>query len=304
MDYPLTAGIFPGQGAQAVGMGQAESARFPVVRETFAEADAVLGFSLSELCFAGPAEELKRTSNAQPALLTVSIAYWRVLAGRDFTADVVAGHSLGEYSALVAAGALTFPEALRLVRRRGQLMEEAAQQHPGGMAAIIGLADDEVTALCQEVSTAHGLVVPANFNSPGQVVVSGETTAIEAIRAAAKGRGARAIPLAVSGAFHSPLMEEAARAFSGLLNEVTIQAPAMPVVPNVTAVPTSNPEALRDALIVQITGSVQWVRSVQAMREMGVGRFVEIGPGNVLTGLVQRALPDVLTFPVSDMLVE
>ncbi|MHB9025751.1 MAG: ACP S-malonyltransferase [Armatimonadota bacterium] len=304
MEYPLTAGIFPGQGSQAVGMGQEQSERYPIVRDTFAEADAILGFSLSGLCFEGPTDELKRTSNAQPALLTVSIAYWRLLASRDFTADVVAGHSLGEYSALVAAGALSFSDALRLVRRRGELMEEAAGKHPGGMAAIIGLDDDDVTALCQEVSTAHGLVVPANFNSPGQVVVSGESSAIEAIRAAAKGRGARAIPLAVSGAFHSPLMEEAARAFAGLLKDVPVQAPAIPVVPNVTAVPTSTPEAIRDALIVQITGSVHWVRGVQAMREMGAGRFVEIGPGNVLTGLVQRTLPDVLSFPVSDMLVE
>ncbi|MEI7832335.1 MAG: ACP S-malonyltransferase, partial [bacterium] len=195
----IIAGVFPGQGSQQVGMGQELSTTVACVRDTFAEADAILGFKLSDIIFNGPAEELKRTSIAQPALLTMSPAYWRM---EDYQCAVVAGHSLGEYSALVAAGALSLPDALQLVRKRGQLMEEAATQHPGGMAAILSLEDEAVIALCAEVSAEYGTVVPANFNSPGQVVVSGETAAIAAIRAAAKARGGRAIPLQVSGPFH------------------------------------------------------------------------------------------------------
>jgi [acyl-carrier-protein] S-malonyltransferase len=282
-------------------MGEALCARDAIVRETFAEADAMLGFALSARCFAGPAEELKRTSIAQPALVTMSTAYWRVLAARGFTCAVVAGHSLGEYSALVAAGALQFPDALRLVRRRGELMEAAAAAHPGGMAAILGLADDAVRALCTEVAAEYGTLTPANFNAPGQVVVSGESAAITAVRAAAKARGGRAIPLAVSGPFHSPLMQSAAEAFFTVLQTVEIRPPIMPIVPNVTAQPTSDPQEIREALARQITGSVQWVQSLYAMRDMGVQRFVEIGPGNVLTGLAQKSLPDLTATTMSDL---
>jgi [acyl-carrier-protein] S-malonyltransferase len=304
MTFPKTAGLFPGQGSQAVGMGQELAERFAVARETFAEADDLLGFSLSAVCFTGPAEELKRTSIAQPALLTVSTAYWRVLASRDFHCDAVAGHSLGEYSALVAAGALSFPDALRLVRRRGELMEQAAARHPGSMAAVIDLTDAEVRELCDEVAKTHGTLVAANYNSPGQVVVSGKIEAIAAVRKAAKERGAKAIPLAVSGPFHSLLMREAADAFAELLAEVPIAVPSLPVISNVTADPTTEPAMIRDALERQITGAVQWVRTVYAMRNMGILRFVEIGPGNVLSGLVQRTTPESTTLSVCDLLAD
>ena len=304
MTTPRTAGLFPGQGSQTVGMGQELVEHFQLACDTFTEADDILGFSLSAVCFEGPADELKRTSIAQPALVTISTAYWRVLASLDFRCDTVAGHSLGEYSALVAAGALAFPDALRLVRRRGELMEEAAARRPGGMAAIIGLSDAEVRELCDEVSQAHGTLAAANYNSPGQVVVSGTQDAISAMRGAVKERGARAIPLAVSGPFHSPLMREAAAAFAEILAEVPMAEPAVPVIPNVTADPTTDPALLRDALERQITGAVQWVRTVYAMRNMGIQRFVEIGPGNVLTGLVQRTTPESATLSVDDLLAE
>lgn len=304
MTTPRTAGLFPGQGSQAVGMGQELVERYQLARDTFSEADDILGFSLSAICFEGPADELKRTSIAQPALVTISTAYWRVLASRDFGCDVVAGHSLGEYSALVAAGALSFPDALRLVRRRGELMEEAAARHPGGMAAILGQSNAEVQELCDAVSKSHGTLAAANFNSPGQVVVSGTLDAISAVRAMAKERGARAIPLAVSGPFHSSLMREAATAFAEVLADVPMAAPSVPVIPNVTADPTTDPALLRDALERQITGAVQWVRTVYAMRNMGIQRFVEIGPGNVLAGLVQRTTPESSTLSVNDLLAE
>lgn len=305
MQQPQTAGIFPGQGSQVVGMGQELAAQHAVVRDTFAEANAVLGFDLTAICCEGPADELKRTSIAQPALVTVSTAYWRLLTAQGFTCEVVAGHSLGEYSALVAAGALAFPDALRLVRRRGELMEQAAAQHPGGMAAVLGQSDEDVQALCAEATAGgHGIVVPANYNSPGQVVVSGESDAIAALRVAAKTRGIKAIPLAVSGPFHSPLMQEAADAFAAELDRVTIQIPSKPIVQNVTAEATTDPAVIRVNLARQITGAVQWVRSVYTMRNLGITRFVEIGPGTVLTGLVQRTSPESHAIPLTDVLAD
>ena len=304
MTTAQTAGLFPGQGSQAVGMGRNLVEQFPLARDTFNEADDVLGFSLSAICFDGPAGELKRTSIAQPALVTISTACWRVLVSRGFTCGAVAGHSLGEYSALVAAGALSFPDTLRLVHTRGRLMETAAAEQPGGMAAVIGLSDDDVREMCNEVAKEHGTLVPANFNSPGQVVVSGESAAVAAVRTAAKARGAKAIPLAVSGPFHSPLMQTAAEAFAKTLSAVNIVPPTLPIVQNVTAEATTDPAVIRTALERQITGAVQWVRSVYTLRNMGIHRFVEIGPGNVLIGLVQRIDPDSATVPVSDLLAE
>ncbi len=194
MPGQLIAGLFPGQGSQAVGMGRVLVERFTVARDTFAQADELLGFALTAICFDGPAEELKRTAIVQPALLTLSTAYWRVLEARGFSCAVVAGHSLGEYSALVAAGALCFPEALGLVRRRGKLMEEATTRNPGSMLAVLGISDAEVLALCEEVSATSGVVAPANYNAPGQVVVSGETPAVTELRALAKTRGMQSHP--------------------------------------------------------------------------------------------------------------
>jgi [acyl-carrier-protein] S-malonyltransferase len=274
-------------------MGRDLAAQEAVVRDTFAEANAVLGFDLTALCFEGPAEELTRTANAQPALVTMSTACWRLLTARGFACDVMAGHSLGEYSALVAAGALTFPDALRLVRRRGEVMAEAAAGTPGTMAAVIGLDDADVVALCEAVAAEHGTLVPANYNAPGQVVVSGTKDAVTALRAIGKARGARVIPLQVSGPFHSPLMAPAAEAFAEALAAVRIAAPTVPIVPNVTAEPTTDPEAIRAALAAQITGSVRWVADVRAILGLGVTRFVEVGPGNVLAGLIGRIDADV-----------
>lgn len=301
MTITLTAGLFPGQGSQAVGMGQELAERYSIVRDTFAQANEVLQFDLTSLCFIGPADELKRTSNAQPALLTMSTAFWRLLQTQEFSCAVVAGHSLGEYSALVAAGALTFADAVQLVRRRGLLMEQAALEHPGGMAAIIGASDEDVQTLCADIASEHGVLVPANYNAPGQVVVSGETTAISALRAAVKARGMKAIPLAVSGPFHSPLMQSAADAFRSVLADVTIHTPNFPIVPNVTATLTQDPNKIRVALVQQITGSVQWVRSLQVMKDAGVNQYVEIGPGTVLTGLVQRTLQEVSAISVTSL---
>jgi [acyl-carrier-protein] S-malonyltransferase len=298
----MIAGLFPGQGSQAVGMGQALTERFQVARDTFAEADAIVGWDLTRVCWDGPAEELKRTAIAQPALLTVCTAYWRALCEQGIAVQVAAGHSLGEYSALVAAGALTFSDALRLVQRRGELMEQAATVQPGGMVAIIGASDADVAALCAEVSADHGPVTPANYNAPGQVVVSGTNSAATAMRSAAKARGFRAIPLAVSGPFHSSLMSDAAERFGVALAAVTIQVPALPVVPNVTAEPTTDPEVIRQALAAQITGAVQWVRSLAAIRALGVTECIEIGPGTVLAGLVGRSWPDATTRSAQEIL--
>lgn len=304
MKNTITAALFPGQGSQTVGMGKELIAQSGIARDTFAEADEILGFALSAICFEGPTEELKRTSVAQPALVTMSTALWRILSSRGFTLDIAAGHSLGEYSALVAAGALQFADALRLVRRRGEVMETAASAHPGSMAAILTLSDEIVEELCREISAAHGCVTPANYNAPGQVVVSGESAAITAMRAAAKERGGRAIPLAVSGPFHSALMQSAADAFSEVLAAVPIATPVIPIVSNITAVPTTDVAAIRDALARQITGSVQWVHSLYAMRDFGVQRFIEIGPGNVLTGLAQRTLPDIPAITTDEELAQ
>lgn len=286
------AAIFPGQGSQSVGMGAELAAAFAIVRDTFTEANAVLGFDIADICFHGPAEELKRTSLAQPALLTMSVACWRLLQEGDFHCDIVAGHSLGEYSALVASGAIGFANALQLVQQRGTLMEQAAAEHPGSMAAVLSLSDEQVEDLCREVSQDDEIVVPANYNSPGQVVVSGTSAAVAALRAAAKAQGGRAIPLPVSGPFHSPLMRSASDAYSVHLDTLEMLPPLLPVVPNVTALVTNDIDAIRAALAAQITGSVQWVNTLKTLRDFGVTKFVEVGPGAVLSGLVQRTLPD------------
>jgi [acyl-carrier-protein] S-malonyltransferase len=288
--------LFPGQGSQSVGMGRALVEQHRVAAETFAEADAILGFSLSELCFGGPAETLTETTNAQPAILTASVAAWRSLsaARSDLPAPTgLAGHSLGEYSALVAAGALDFADAVRLTRTRGELMARAGAAHPGAMAAILKLDDAIVSALCAQAEAETGDVAQvANYNAPGQVVVSGGTAGVNAVMELVKQAGGRPRLLAVSIAAHSPLMASAAEEFARHVDATPFRAPLAPVVGNLSACPLETPEEIRAELVGQLTGSVQWTGSIYKLQELGAQRYVEVGPGDVLTGLVKRILTE------------
>jgi [acyl-carrier-protein] S-malonyltransferase len=292
--------LFPGQGAQAVGMGRSLAESFPEARDAFATADRVLGLGLSELCWSGPAEELKKSVNTQPALLTHSVAAWRLVDAAGITPDYVAGHSLGEYSACVAAGALAFEDALRLTRRRGELMYQAGLERPGAMAAVLGLAGEEVEAACAEAAGA-GIVRAANLNAPGQVVISGEPAAVDAACERAKARGARrAIRLEVSGAFHSPLMEPAARGLGEALANVALRDARCPVVSNAWARPAQKADEIRRALEEQLLASVRWEDSMRWLRAEGVEGFVELGTGRVLRGLLKTIDPAAASWNVED----
>ena len=292
--------LFPGQGAQAVGMGRALAEAFPEARETFATADRVLGFGLTELCWNGPAEDLKKSKNTQPALLTHSVAAWRLVEAAGVTPDFVAGHSLGEYSACVAAGALAFEDALVLTRRRGELMYEAGLARPGAMAAVLGLAQAEVEAACADASEV-GIVRAANLNAPGQVVISGEPAAIDRACENAKARGAkRAIKLEVSGAFHSPLMEPAAVGLREALAGVTIRDARCPIVSNAWARPVRKADEIRQALEEQLLASVRWEESMRLLRAEGVEGFVELGTGKVLRGLLRTIDATATSWNVED----
>lgn len=279
--------LFPGQGAQAVGMGRALADAFPEARDAFATADRVLGFPLSSLCWDGPAEDLKKSVNTQPALLTHSVAAWRLVEAAGVTPEFVAGHSLGEYSACVAAGALSFEDALVLTRRRGELMYEAGLARPGAMAALLGLSREDAEAACAEAAAA-GIVRAANLNAPGQVVISGEPAAVDAACERAKARGAkRAIKLEVSGAFHSPLMEPAAKGLNEALAAVTIRDARCPVIANAWARPVQKAGEIRQALEEQLLASVRWEDSMRWLLAQGVEGFVELGTGKVLRGLLR-----------------
>ena len=289
--------LFPGQGSQYVGMGRQAVEADPRAREVLDTADEVLGFKLSSLCLSGPAETLTDTINAQPAILAVSMAYLRLYEQAEGAASpaFVAGHSLGEYTALVAAGALSLADGLLLVRERGRLMKEAGERYPGRMAALIGLDVPTVEALCREAtgSAAMDVVQIANYNAPGQIVISGAADAVERAMALAKERGARrAIPLAVSIASHSPLMREAAEGLRKAVNAVRIEAVRTPVVSNVTARPLGTPEEIREELVQQLISPVRWIASVEYMVQQGVRTFIEIGPKDVLVGLHKRIAPD------------
>ncbi|MCH8122058.1 MAG: ACP S-malonyltransferase [Bacteroidetes bacterium] len=292
-----TAFIFPGQGSQFIGMGLELYDAFPEAREVFDRADALLGFSLTEIMFGSGGEiyeeieTLKKTEFTQPALFTHSAAAMRVLESSDDRPDMTAGHSLGEYSALVAAGAIDFEEGLRIVRQRGLLMGKAGSRRAGTMAAVLGLDDSVVDHVCNRATSSDQVVVVANYNSVGQVVISGDVEAVERATILAKEAGARkAVILPVSGAFHSPLMEHAREGLEEVLMGLEIQPPTCPVYLNVTAQPATEAEEIRTRLIEQLTAPVRWSHTLTAMEEAGAGRFLEVGTGRVLTGLVRRTL--------------
>jgi len=283
--------LFPGQGSQYVGMGRDLYDAFPVARVVFDQADAILGVALSRLCFEGPAEQLNDTSNTQPAILAASAAALRVLEAQGLDGPVyVAGHSMGEFSALVAAGALSFEDGLRLVCERGRLMNEAGEQSPGGMAAVIGLERESLEAACAEARKSSGEYVGiANDNCPGQIVISGAFGPLERVLELAQEMGARkVVRLAVSIAAHSPLMAEAAAEFRDVLAATSFHEPAVPLVANAAAGPLTDPDDIREALGRQLTSPVRWAESMRWVIGQGVTRFVEIGPGTVLTGLLRR----------------
>ena len=280
--------VFPGQGSQQVGMGRALGEAFPESREVFAEADAALGFALSALCFEGPEAELQLTANTQPAILATSIAALRPLVARGIRPDWVAGHSLGEYSALVAAGSLSLADALVSVRRRGQYMQEAVPVGTGAMAAILGLELSAVEAACAEAAQGE-VVSPANVNSPGQVVIAGHAAAVGRASALCKAKGAkRAVPLPVSAPFHCALMQPAQDRLAPELAALAIGDPVPPLVNNVDAEVVRDGAACRAGLVRQVSGTVRWQESVERLVREGVTRFVELGPGSVLSGLVRK----------------
>jgi [acyl-carrier-protein] S-malonyltransferase len=297
----MIAFVFPGQGSQKVGMGRALSEALPSVKALYQEADDALGFALSTLCFEGPESELQLTANTQPAILATSIAALRAveeLAG--LKADIVAGHSLGEYSALVASGALGFADAVRLVHLRGRFMQEAVAAGVGAMAAIIGLDAHAVADCCREAldgasdGESDGVCSPANFNGAGQVVIAGHKAPVERAMALAKQKGAKLVKaLPVSAPFHCALMQPAADRLAVALADVAVAAPSLPVVTNVEASENRDASRIKDLLVRQVTGTVRWEESVQRLAAIGVTRLVEIGPGRVLTGLVKRIAPGI-----------
>lgn len=284
----MKAFVFPGQGSQYPGMGKELADSFPEAASAFREADEVLGFSVSRICFEGPEEELKLTENTQPALLTVSVAVLRVLASRGITPQILAGHSLGEYSALVAAGAFSFADALKLVRNRGIFMQEAVPVGFGAMAAIIGLELRAVEEICASVP-GNEVVAPANENAPGQVVISGHAGAVaRASEIALEKNAGRVIPLQVSAPFHCDLMKSAEEKMSALLDETEFSDLRIPLINNVDAEAVSRGEQAREGLKRQVCSMVRWTQTIRMMKEMGVDEAVEAGPGRVLAGLFRK----------------
>lgn len=296
-----TAFVFPGQGSQAVGMGKELAETYPIAKETFDEADSILGFSLSQLMWNGPAEELNATINTQPALYVHSVAAWRTFTihDREFRPATVAGHSLGELTALTTSGALSFADGLRLVRTRGELMKRAGDRNPGGMAAILGVDIPALDQVCAEASTADEIVQVANDNCPGQVVISGHKPALERAMAGAKAAGAkRALPLQVSIAAHSPLMDTIQADWNAAVDACAMEKPHIPVVGNVYAKPMLTADELRADIKAQMQSRVRWTESVQLMQMNGIQTYVEAGSGEVLLGMIKRIDPASVRLPL------
>jgi [acyl-carrier-protein] S-malonyltransferase len=294
--------LFPGQGSQAVGMGRELAERFPAAAETFAEADAALGFPLSKLCFEGPEETLRLTENTQPAIMAVSVAAARVLAAHGVEPALAAGHSLGEWSAHVIAGTLSFADALRAVKARGAAMQKAVPAGEGAMAAVLSLDAAQVAEACEEAARETGLVVQAaNLNSPNQTVISGAAAAVEKAAALCKAKGARrTVMLPVSAPFHCALMQPAQEEVARVLAGLTLHDPRIPVAANVTGSLVTTADAARDALIRQVTGAVRWMDCEQALKGAGANLFVEAGPGKVLCGLLKQIDPELKSLNVED----
>jgi len=294
--------LFPGQGSQAVGMGRELSERFSVVASTFAEADQALGFPLSKLCFEGPEDQLRLTENTQPAILTMSVAVARLLNEYGVEPTVAAGHSLGEWSAHVAAGTLSFADAVRAVKARGHAMQLAVPAGEGAMAAVLGLPSEAIAEVCAKVASETGQCVQAaNLNSPGQTVISGAKAAVELASVEVKAKGARrAVPLPVSAPFHCALMQPAQDEVAHVLGAITLSEPKIPVAANVTGGIVTTAAEARDVLTRQVTGAVRWIDCVQSLKAAGADLFIETGPGKVLCGLLKQIDPALKSLNVED----